>query len=95
LGDKFLKVFVDDFNVHSENWEEHLQHLSIVFLKLKEVNLKLNSSKCCFTAKSITFMGHVVSNEGTKPDPRKIDVVLRFLKPKTMTNVRSFLDLTR
>jgi hypothetical protein len=32
LRDKFLKVFVDDLNIHSESWEEHLQHLEVVFL---------------------------------------------------------------
>jgi hypothetical protein len=39
LGDKFLKVFVDDFNVHNENWEEHLQHMDTTFFNLREVNL--------------------------------------------------------
>jgi hypothetical protein len=57
LGDKFLKIFVDDLNVHNENWEEHLQHLNIVFLKLKEVNLKLNPNKCCFVAKKYNLFG--------------------------------------
>jgi hypothetical protein len=55
LGDKFLKIFVDDFNIHNENWEEHLQHLDVVLFKFKEVNLKLNSSKCCFVAKKSRF----------------------------------------
>jgi len=64
LGSKFLKVFVDDFNVHSESWAEHLQHLDAMLCKLREVNLKLNPSKCCFAAKTITFLGHVVSKEG-------------------------------
>jgi len=95
LGNKFLKIFVDDFNVHNENWEEHLQHLDVVFFKLREVNLKLNLSKCCFTTKSITFLGHVVSNEGTKLDPSKIDPILHFPEPKTVTNIKSFLGLTR
>jgi len=94
LGDKFLKVFVDDLNVHSENWEDHLQHLEAILSKLKEVNLKLNPSKCCFAAESIVFLGHVVSKEGTKPDLGKIDAVLRFPEPKTVTNVKSFLGLT-
>jgi hypothetical protein len=94
LGDKFLKVFVDDLNVHSESWEEHLQHLSIVFLKFREVNLKLNLSKCCFVAKNITFLGHVVNNKGTKPDLGKIDAVLHFPKPNTITNIKCFLGLT-
>jgi len=67
LGDKFLKVFVDDLNVHSENWEDHLRHLEVVLSKLKEVNLKLNPGKCCFVAGSIVFLGYVVSKE-TKSD---------------------------
>jgi hypothetical protein len=95
LGSNFLKIFVDDLNVHSESWEEHLQHLGIVLYKLREVNLKLNPNKCCFAAKSITFLGHVVSKEGTKLDPSKIEAVLHFSQPKTVTNVRSFLGLTR
>jgi len=78
LGSKFLKVFVDDLNVHSKSWEEHLQHLGVVLYKLKEVNLKLNPNKCCFAAKSITFLGHVISEEGTKPNLGKIEAVLHF-----------------
>jgi hypothetical protein len=94
LGSKFLKVFVDDLNVHSESWDEHLQHLNAVLYKLREVNLKLNPNKCCFAAKSIIFLGHVVSKKGTKPDPGKIEAILHFPTPKTVINVRLFLGLT-
>jgi hypothetical protein len=94
LGRKFLKVFVDDLNVHNESWGEHLQHLDAVLCKLREVNLKLNPNKCCFAAKTITFLGHVVSKNGTRPDPGKIEAVLHFPMPKIVTSVRSFLGLT-
>ncbi len=95
LGDKLLKIFVDDLNIHNESWEEHLQHLDVVFFKLREVNLKLNPNKCYFVAKNITVLSHVVNNEGTNPNPGKIDAVLHFLEPKMVTNIRSFLGLTR
>jgi hypothetical protein len=94
LGDKFLKIFVDDLNIHIENWENHLQHLDAVLFKFREVNLKLNPSKCCFGAKNITFLGHMVSNEGAKPDRGKIDAVLHFPESRMVTNIRSFLGLT-
>jgi hypothetical protein len=94
LGDKFLKLFVDDLNVHSESWEDHLRHLEAVLSKLREVNLKLNPGKCCFVARSITFLGHVVSERGAKPDPGKIDAVVHFPEPRTVIDVRSFLGLT-
>ncbi len=60
----------------------------------REVNLKLNPSKCCFVAASVVFLGHVVSKEGTRLDPSKIDVVRGFSAPTTVVNVRSFLGLT-
>ncbi len=66
----------------------------MVLCKLREVNLKLNSNKCCFVARSITFLGHVVSENGTRLDPGKIEAVLHFPQPRTVTNVRSFLGLT-
>jgi putative transposase len=68
LGNSFLKIFVDDLNVHSEEWQDHLQHLEAVLSRLREVNLKLNPSKCCFVTGSVVFLGHVVNKEGTRPD---------------------------
>ncbi len=44
--DKFLKVFIDDLNVHNLIWEEHIDHLQYMFMQLKEVNLKLNFDEC-------------------------------------------------
>jgi hypothetical protein len=58
---QFLKMFVDDVNVHRNDWRDHLNHLRMVFDKLKLVNLKLNPEKYCFGAKEITFMGHVIN----------------------------------
>jgi hypothetical protein len=84
---------VDDLNIHSETWGDHIRHLEAVLCKLREVNLKLNPRKCCFAAKSITFLGHVVSKKGIQPDPGKIEAVLHFPTPKNVTSVRSFLGL--
>jgi hypothetical protein len=95
LGDSFLKIFVDDLKIHSVAWKDHLQHLGTVLSRLREVNMKLNPSKCCSAAGSIVFLGHVVSKEGTRPDPNKVDAVRKFPVPTTVTNVRSFLGLTR
>jgi hypothetical protein len=66
----------------------------MVLCKLRGVNLKLNLNKCSFATKSITFLGHVLSKDGTRSDPDKIEAVLHFPQPKTVTNVKSFLGLT-
>jgi len=62
---QFVKVFVDDVNIHSGTWNEHLCHIRLVLQKLKGVNFKLNLSKCCFGSKNITFLGHIVDNAGS------------------------------
>jgi hypothetical protein len=59
--DQFLRKFIDDVNIHSGTWSDHLQHIWLVLQKLVEVNFKLNLSKCCFDYKSITFLVHVVN----------------------------------
>jgi hypothetical protein len=94
MGNSFLKIFVDDLNIHNVEWRDHLQHLEAVLSRLKEVNLKLNPSKCCFAVASVVFLGHIVSKQGTRPDPSKIDAVRGFPTPKTVASIRSFLGLT-
>jgi hypothetical protein len=68
-------MFIDDINIHSGTWNEHLGQIRVVLHKLKGVNLKLNPSKCCCGSKSITFLGHVVDNVRSQLDPRKIVVI--------------------
>jgi hypothetical protein len=53
--DRFLKVFVDDLNIHNLTWDEHLEHIRFVLMKLREVNLKLNLGKCEFAKEAFTF----------------------------------------
>jgi hypothetical protein len=53
--DKFLKVFIDNLNMHIMCWEEHLEHLQYVLMKLREVNPKLNPNKCEFAKTNLTF----------------------------------------
>lgn len=65
--DKFLKVFVDDINIHSMSREKHLEHCVFVLLKLKEVKLKLNFNKSEFAKTSIGLLGHLVNKEGRNP----------------------------
>ncbi len=67
-------------------------HIILILQKL-EVNFKLNPNKCHFGSKSITFLGHVMDNAGSQPDP--IVEVRHFPIPKITTNVRAFLGLTR
>jgi hypothetical protein len=89
---QFLKIFVDDVNVHGNDWKDYLDHLNMVFDKLKMVNLNLNLGKCCFGVKEITFLRHVINQQGSRLDPTKIQGGSQFPLPLIITNLRFFWD---
>jgi hypothetical protein len=92
---KFLKVFINDFNIHNMTWEVHLEHLVwFVLLKLREVDLKFYLSKCEFAITSIGFLGHIVNKEGTKLNQWKVKEIVEFMVLTFVFNVKVFLGLT-
>ncbi|KAA3466363.1 gag-pol polyprotein [Gossypium australe] len=72
--DRFVVVFTDDILVYSTIEEEHDSNLRIVLQILREKKLYAKFSKCEFWLKEVTFLEHVVSAEGIRIDPRKIEV---------------------
>ena len=91
--DQFVVVFIDDILVYSKDAQEHEQHLKIVLQTLREKKLYAKLSKCEFWLKEVSFLGHIVSAEGIKVDPTKIEVVVNWKPPRNVTEVRSFLGL--
>ena len=87
-------VYLDDIIIYSESFEDHIKHLSMVFQRLEEAGLKLKASKCHFAKNHINYLGHVVTDEGISPDPKKVEAVKDFPQPKFLKEVRSFLGLT-
>ena len=91
--DKFVIVFIDDILIYSKSMEEHAEHLRVILEILRKEKLYAKFSKCEFWLKEVQFLGHVVSSEGIKVDPAKIEAVVNWERPKTPTEVRSFLGL--
>ncbi|MCG8109893.1 MAG: hypothetical protein JAZ10_03920, partial [Candidatus Thiodiazotropha endolucinida] len=87
-------LYLDDIIVFSKTFDGHIDHLKQVFARLTEAGLKLKAKKCIFFKHETSFLGHVVSKEGIKPDPAKINAVRGIQSPRTATDLRSFLGLT-
>ena len=89
--DRFVIVFIDDILVYSHSREEHQEHLRVVLETLRAHKLFAKFSKCEFWLSSVSFLGHVISDEGIFVDPKKIEVVHDWKRPITVTEIRSFL----
>ena len=91
--DQFVVVFIDDILVYSKDAQEHEHHLRIVLKTLRENQLFAKLSKCEFWLKEVSFLGHIVSSEGIRVDPVKIEAIVNWKPPQNVTEVRSFLGL--
>ena len=91
--DQFVMVFIDDILVYSKDAQEHEHHLRIVLQTLRENQLFAKLSKCDFWFKEVSFLGHIVSAEGIRVDPVKIEAIVNWKPPRNVTEVRSFLGL--
>ena len=79
--DQFAVVFIDDILVYSKDAQEHEQHLKIVLQILREKRLFAKLSKCDFWLKEVSFLGHIISVEGIRVDPTKIEVIVSWKPP--------------
>ncbi|XP_075091816.1 uncharacterized protein LOC142171977 [Nicotiana tabacum] len=83
-------AFMDLMNFYSKNREDHDKHLRIVMQILKERQLYVKLSKYEFWLSEVAFLGHIVSAEGVKVYPSKIQAIIDWKPPKTPTEIRSF-----
>ncbi|XP_074356031.1 uncharacterized protein LOC141695701 [Apium graveolens] len=91
--DKFVIVFIDDILVYSKSREEHEEHLRIVLETLRNNKLYAKYKKCEFWLDQVAFLGHIVSADGIRVDPAKVEAITNWPRPSTTTEVRSFLGL--
>lgn len=86
-------IYLDDIIVTGITFEEMVRNLSTVFKRLQEAGLKLKPRKCTLFAREVEFLGHIISEEGIKTDPKKTTCVEKWPTPKNVNEVRAFVGL--
>lgn len=94
VGDMHLLeviVYLDDLIVFGKTLEQHEQRLLKVINRLEEAGLKLSLDKCQFCRSQVTYVGHIVSEQGISTDPAKVEAVTRWKQPTDLPSLQSFL----
>ena len=87
-------VYLDDIVIHGIDLMDNIDNLGKVFLRLLESKLKVNLKKCVFFKTSVKYLGHIISAEGLKPQPNKIETINKMPTPKTVKELQSYLGMT-
>ena len=79
--------------VFARTLKEHNENLITLFERLRATGLKLQPNKCEFLRPELEYLGHLITENGVKPNPNKLEAVKNFKKPINAKDVRSFLGL--
>ena len=88
-----MGTFLDDMIVFSKTEEEHREHPVKVFEELRNNHMVINGKKSEFFMEEIHFLGHIVSKDGVRMDPAKVEAIRNWPDLRTVHDVRSFLGL--
>lgn len=93
LQDIELLVYLDDVIIYASSLEEHETKVRRFFKRLEGATLSLQADKCEFLAKEVQYLGHIITEEGVWPDPKKTEAVRNFPTLKNQKNIRQYLGL--
>lgn len=86
-------VYLDNVIIVGTSLEDHQKQLKDVFARLRKYNLKLQPIKYEFLRKEVTYLGHFITKDGVKQDPKTTKSVVNFPVPRNSKDVKSFLGL--
>ncbi|XP_042038376.1 uncharacterized protein LOC121784279 [Salvia splendens] len=89
-----IEIFMDDFTVYGDDFDQGLHSLNRVLERCRQKDLVLNFEKCHFMVTEGIVLGHVVSSRGIEVDPAKVAVIAKLLYPTNQKEIRAFLRHT-
>src|SRR6266536_6448495 len=90
---KFVLMYLDDIIIYFKIFEEHKEHVKLVFEALRAASLMMKPKKCKFAQKELRFLRHIISVEGIRTDSDKIAKMVTLSSPINLKELRSRLGL--
>lgn len=91
---KICHVYIDDIIIFGESFEEHMKNLETILDTLKKANFRIQPDKSEFLKNEVEFLGFIVSNNGLKPNTKKVEAIQNYPQPTNLKELRMFLGLS-
>src|SRR5437762_10064997 len=85
--DVFVTAYIDDILIYSSTLSEHRKHVRMVLERLKEAGLQCDIKKCKFYATEVTYLGLIISRDGIKMNPAKVEAITGWKNPNNVHDV--------
>ena len=93
---EFVRAYIDDLLcITKGSLDDHLSKLRKVLIRLRCTGLKVNAAKCSFCATETEYLGYVLTREGIKPQPKKVEAILALTPPQNVKQLRRFLGMVQ
>ncbi|KAJ8706686.1 hypothetical protein PYW07_012764 [Mythimna separata] len=86
-----VQVFLDDIIIGTTTMTQHLETLETLLERLHNSGIKLKKNKCFFMTNQVKYLGYIISADGIKTDPEKVEGIINIPSPRNVTELRSFL----
>ncbi len=91
---KFVQAYMDDLLIFTRRrLDEHLQQMKTVLTRLRDTGLKVDAGKSSFCAHEIEYLGYILTREGIKPQPKKVQAILTLNPPNNVKELKHFLGM--
>ena len=88
-----VEVVVDDLLIHGTTLKEHNERLQKVLEKCREINLKLNKSKCQIGRKEVNYVGHKLTRDGLKATDERVRAIQNMKSPTDIKELETVLGM--
>lgn len=89
----FVRVYLDNITITSRTWQEHEQHVRLVLERLNKLNMRISVKKFKVGRRSLRILGREISANGIRPDPAKVERIMKWPFPTTCTALKAFLGV--
>ena len=90
----YVECFIDDIAIFTKGtFKDHLKDVRICLDRLDRSNFSIKPKKCFFAIKEVEYLGHIITPDGVKPQPKKVDAILRLAPPSNPRQLRQFIGM--
>ena len=84
---------MDDILIFGRDTAEHNQRVEAVLKRIEGAGVTLNQDKCEFGKSRLTFLGHMIDQDGIRADPAKTSAILKMSPPTSVPELRRFMGM--